>query len=299
MEGNNLYCISSDDRWTIGPLKEMSQDGWERLKRRAEVYFVGNNVSDAQAKRAKFLYLCGDDMLDLYETLEKKKVVIDPEDKEKEQKEKERPYQELLLTLDAHFEKQRSAKFEIYVLRQMKQDNNESVEMFVTRLRKQALKCSFSDDRVNEEVLQMLISGTSSQTLREKLLIDDNMTLQQAIDAGKRLEAAKERAKIFSPDSSVARVKVERSKSGPCYGCGRFGHKKFDPKCPAREAECHSCHEVGHYKRLCRKFKADLEQRKSNDLKKQPSDKRRLPRDTKEEPDTKRKHAHLAQSKQE
>lgn len=95
---------------------------------------------------------------------------------------------------------------------------------FVARLRAQAQKCGFEEERIKEEVLQMLIWGTNSQQLRDKLLNDDPGTLNQAIVIGNKIKESKRRAKVFTEDSKVARVKSGKKIEGKYFDSGFQGY---------------------------------------------------------------------------
>ena len=52
---------------------------------------------------------------------------------------------------------------------QYKQKPNENIDEFVTRARTLALKCQFSDQELNERIIELIIASTSYDGLRNEL----------------------------------------------------------------------------------------------------------------------------------
>lgn len=47
------------------------------------------------------------------------------------------------------------------------------------------------------------------------------------------------------------RYKTREKKKGACYACGREGHYRKDPNCPAKGKICNKCHKEGHFAQCC------------------------------------------------
>ena len=52
---------------------------------------------------------------------------------------------------------------------------------------------------------------------------------------------------------------VRSLRYGPCYACGRKGHRSGDKRCPAKEKQCYKCHEIGYFSRCCRTKRNDTD----------------------------------------
>lgn len=98
----------------------------------------------------------------------------------------------LIKKFDDHFLPRENTSFERYKFFIMRQ-NGSTIEQFVTALRDQANKCKF--DQLKDGLIKcMLICGVNSTEMREKLLEDDSLTLEQAIHKCNAIAEAKEQS---------------------------------------------------------------------------------------------------------
>ena len=147
----------------------------------------------------------------------------------------------------------------------MTQQDGETVDQFITRLRKQAQNCNLNDPDV--DIREQVIDKCRSSVLRRKLLGKENLTLTKVQDVARAMEAADLQAKQMGVQReeplSVHKVvqkslskssKQPNKKSGKrqCYRCGQEGHYGRVKCCPARKAECSKCKMVGHYAAVCK-----------------------------------------------
>ena len=71
----------------------------------------------------------------------------------------------------AYFEPKSNFRLARFQLRDLRQENGEPVDSFLTRLRQQASKCSFANpDYVDDNILDQLKKGTAHSQVRKKLL---------------------------------------------------------------------------------------------------------------------------------
>ena len=77
-------------------------------------------------------------------------------------------------------------------LQSYRQQDGESVYDFITRLKLQAKKCDFHDDREsNERVLEQFSAGIRHMELQKELLSTaQNFTSEQALERGRTFEAS-------------------------------------------------------------------------------------------------------------
>ena len=133
---------------------------WKRWTKRLENLFVAIKLTDENRQKALLLYYGGEELMILCETL------LDTEDA---------TYKLAKIKLDAYFEPKINITYETYVFRSMKQEEDESVDQYYTRLKSAALRCEFYD--VDREVRDQIVMHGSSSNLRKKALRDDlNLT---------------------------------------------------------------------------------------------------------------------------
>lgn len=81
------------------------------------------------------------------------------------------PYDNCVSLLKAYFQKKTSRTYEKYLLRQIKQEPSEDFQSFLKKIREQVKSCEFPDQlRVNEEIIDQVVFGTSSDSLRAERL---------------------------------------------------------------------------------------------------------------------------------
>ena len=77
--------------------------------------------------------------------------------------------------LDQYFKQKKNITYERYIIKNIKQNEEESTVSFVTRLRKQAEYCAFSN--VAEAVKDQFISECHSVKLKQKFLKDREINI--------------------------------------------------------------------------------------------------------------------------
>jgi hypothetical protein len=140
---------------------------WKTWKRRFETFLVAVNVTDDKQKRALLLYQAGQDTQELFDTL-----TDTGED-----------YATAIGKLDAYFAPKKNVDFETFQFRQAAQEDGETVDQFVARLRKLAVTCEFSD--TDKELKAAIIQHCQSKHLRRYALREDDLTLDKPWKPGK------------------------------------------------------------------------------------------------------------------
>ena len=153
-----------------------------------------------------------------------------------------------------------------YKLRACKQEPNETVDSFVKRIRVIAAECKLQN--VEENIIDTLIFGTTSEKIQAKLLQkDDNLTLDQALDIARTEEATRKqlqdlnskevhaiKARLNKPQQQrryrAPTSTQQRQTEKTCSKCGT-NHNSSDV-CPAKGTTCVQCGKPNHWKRVCR-----------------------------------------------
>ena len=99
--------------------------------------------------------LCGDEVQDIFFSL-----------KEEEGSD---AYEKATKTLSKHFQPKINVPYERYCFRSMAQEDGESIEQFIVRLRQRAIRCNFQN--ADEEIRDQVIEKCKSHKIRSKLLI--------------------------------------------------------------------------------------------------------------------------------
>ena len=142
------------------------------------------------------------------------------------------------------------------------QKPDESAEAFIRALFEIAQLCDFGENK-DERVRDQLVVGTSDKTTSEKLQLEEQLTLERAIEICRTREQVKSQMAAQSASSSLDFVKKnaqrrphkEKSKKNPsassekCRNCG-IDHAGRD--CPAKGKKCLKCKKTGHFRAVCR-----------------------------------------------
>ncbi|KAJ1189025.1 hypothetical protein NDU88_005778 [Pleurodeles waltl] len=163
---------------------------------------------------------------------------------------------------------------ERYYFGRREQGKDESVEEYITSLRKLAASCKFGSS-VDERIRDQFVLRCSSDKIREELWLKDEPEevilvakgVEHMLKCVKELGSNKvmtyESSKVDevicevkSKELNTVRKKDEESKfKGECFRCGKIGHKANASMCPALNVVCSGCGRKGHYYRCCRNKK--------------------------------------------
>lgn len=140
---------------------------------------IGLNIKDdTKRKRALLLHYAGEEINDIFETL--------PDTGE------ENDYQTAVDALNAHFAPTANSEFSIYCFHQAKQQPNETLDTFHTRLQQLAMSCSFTDK--DKEVKTQIIQACTSRKLRRSALQHPEWSLSNLLNSGRAMELANKQA---------------------------------------------------------------------------------------------------------
>lgn len=163
------------------------------------------------------------------------------------------------------------------------QDNEESLQSYVTRLRKLAASCEYgelTDDLIRDRlVIGLKNNGDKVRFLREKIL-DLKKTIQMCITSGvaaqemKKIQSAEDKAdevkkfddrkkaprrrrfkkapdKEDKSDDKQTKSGVEARSGFTCKYCGRQQRHEKRTECPAFGKTCSKCKKKGHFSSVC------------------------------------------------
>ena len=120
---------------------------------------------------------------------------------------------------------------------------------FMTRLKLQAQKCYFRDDREsNERVLEQFFAVIRHMELQKELLSTaQDFTTVQALERGTTFEASIAHMKQLTNVNAMRTFPIRK-----CHNCG--GNHQNDPReqCPAYGTICHKFGKPNHWGKVCR-----------------------------------------------
>ena len=251
---------------------EVHSDGntgprWKKWVIRLERLLIAMNITDTELKKALMLHFAGSEVDEIFDTLE------DPE--------AESDYKAAVKMLTEYFAPQMNIAYEVYNVRQARQNQEESLDSYHVRLRQLAKTCDFTD--IDKEIKEHIILSCTSNTLRRRAL-QDECSLEQLLKVGRSLEISESQARhLEGRDQAINSVrgrnrshqdrrnyslrenkppthqfskknfytcKQSKDPNQICRNCGgHFPHKQV---CPAKGKDCRACGKRGHFARVCR-----------------------------------------------
>ena len=118
-------------------------------------------MTDNKQKRALWLYQACQATQDIFDTLAE---TGDDDD-----------YDSAVGSLDTYFSPKKHVDYEIFKFHEVKQQADETIEQFTTRLRKLAATCDFTS--IDKEVKSAIIQNCSSKRLRRYALLHNELIL--------------------------------------------------------------------------------------------------------------------------
>ena len=256
MEKNALPkfdCFS--DPATIGPR-------WTRWLTSFELYADGKGLiisegttaATKQRRRATLLHLAGPDVQEIFTTLTETGDATN--------------YASAVEALNAYFVPQVNSAFARQTFHRITQNPGETVQQFVTRLRKAAKDCDFGTDPDNQ-IRDAVLNKCTSTYIKRKLLEEgQGLNLTRTLEVAAKCEKIETQLAALSvkgeESESINRIN-ERSNNPStstqgrfqgrdkiCYRCGLLGHLGRDPQCPARGKTYRKCGGKDHFEKVCK-----------------------------------------------
>ncbi len=161
-------------------------------------------------------------------------------------------YEMVIKKINDHLNPQASVHLNKYQFRQIKQNEGESFNELVQRVREAAKQCKFQPDVCEDECVSQMIQACESKSLRMKALNSKRkLTMRDIIDMG-RLDENVNAYVSAVPSISTASVNTI-GQNMPCRNCGfNLPHKSQSGECPAKGKECAKCGKPNHFAKVCR-----------------------------------------------
>ena len=169
-------------------------ENWKRFKQKFELYNVasGMSVKDDKSQTSMLLHVIGDGALDIYNTFE----FAQSDDKMKLAK--------VMGKFERYCTPKRNVTYERHKFFTRSQHMNETIDQYATELRNRAQSCEFGD-LTNGLIRDRIICGMSDDGVRERLLRQEDLTLDKTLQLCRAAEATRAQAKeLSSKDEKVS-----------------------------------------------------------------------------------------------
>ena len=156
---------------------------------------------------------------------------------------------------------------DIYLIR-VYQTEEIKLDAFILDLRNKAKTCEF-ESLQDSLIKDRIVCGIDSNSIRERLLRDNDLTLEKAISIVRAAETSKTQVqRLNNPSLEVesihknfertSRRKYQREETKPSRNvsktqyCSRCGSNHAPKQCQAFGQTCHKCHGNNHFVKMCR-----------------------------------------------
>ena len=236
---------------------------WKKWITRFEFCLTAAGITNDARMKANLINCAGEQVFDIFESLTitpRAGVGGGPDETE---------YAATKRTLSEYFNPADNTEYHVFKFRSTKQQENETMDQFSSRLKHLADSCDFTNK--DKEVKSQIIQSCLSKKFRREALQNSTWTLKDLLDRARTLELVdKHAAEIEEKEHLVelnATNKVKQAKySKPkkqqklCAFCGKDYHKEGLNTCPARGKKCAKCGKMNHFAAACLSTKQEEKQ---------------------------------------
>ena len=187
-----------------------------------------------------------------------------------------------LVKLSRDILRQKNVSFEIFKFRSLKQEPNETIDEFHTRLQMASKYYEFGENK-EKEIKAQIELGTINKKLRRYSFRTPALTLTELLDYARTSHKTEKQARGIEANTQqsssnfeddVNKVQSRQSRypklpgrqrataqaSKQCFRCGYARPHPMGSKCHAEGQQCSNCLKYNHFARVCRsRGKKDLE----------------------------------------
>lgn len=224
---------------------------WDDWKTVLNQYFDGYLIREDNRK-LQLLFLHGG--IKLYKIHATLPVEIDDENITQE-------YDKAIYRLDKYFKPRQSRVVESFKFGRARQNPNETIDQYITRLRTIAQYCEF--DNVDRQIVDKVVQTCYSEELRREFLKQPNIDIQALQDLGRIYDSLEDETRILRGEESYENAveavsmnnlsknyKYTTTNTIKCFKCG--GAYPHDSECKAQGKTCNKCGKPNHFAKFCR-----------------------------------------------
>ena len=156
------------------------------------------------------------------------------------------------------------------------QRSDETADQYVTELKLLAKNCEFGVLE-SELIRGRVVYGITSERVKERLLREQDLTLDKALELCRINEQSKEQMKVLHEAQGVNAIKQQNTKTSTNRGkfnakcrrdfkrddkkqdyissCGKCGKLHSSRECPAFGKKCYNCDTSNHFAKFCKSKK--------------------------------------------
>lgn len=215
---------------------------WAKWVRSFKLYLMASGIKDDAQKRILLLHLGGWDVQDIFVTMEDTG--------------NDKDYEVALRNLNNYFTQKNNVLYERHIFWLAVQEQGESVDSFVSRLKQLAVMCDFGDHK-DDLICDQVIDKCTSTALRRRLLREKDLTLSILQDIARTIEAADQQAAKMEKlninavgKGNILHVSTQFAEGKPQskYKSSAFSQQSTKH---AHQLTCHRCGRVRHYGKMC------------------------------------------------
>ncbi|XP_063831961.1 uncharacterized protein LOC135081157 [Ostrinia nubilalis] len=212
--------------------------------RHVELYMVATEChkKSSEIKAAILLHLLGEEGVDKFDTIDL------PEAKKKD-------YDEVLKALGDYCMPKTNESINRHTFFNRNQKEGENITEYVAQLKKLSVTCNFEGLR-DSLIKDRIIGGLLDKTLQERLLREQELSLEKCINMCKTAEIATQYMRKLTEEDSKDIDKINRdhrqqpmSRAFKCKSCG---YQHPPRRCPAYGKQCNYCKKMNHFSTVCR-----------------------------------------------
>ena len=232
---------------------DATADHWTHYIERLEFFFVANDITTDDKKKAVMLSVCGAETYKLFRSLS---APDKPSDKS---------YTDLKTVIQAHLSPTPNIIAERFALNTRSRQSSESVSQYVAELKRLSQDCQYGAS-LNDMLRDRLVCGINDSSIQRKLLSEGStLSFDNAFKIALSIESATQQSAAMHPQqqftgnrshesilkvSDTSRVPPFKGQESNCFRCG----SKHNPAtCPFKDQNCFFCNSKGHTARVCRK----------------------------------------------
>lgn len=229
-------------------------NNWKTFKFQFQNFIIATKQDELPEERkvAMLLHMLGVEVVQIYQSFELKNVSL----------------KLVLDTFEEYFAPKKSLSLERNKFLSRRQLPNESLEMFYTSLKTLSSTCELKD-LTDPLVKDIFILGLSEDNtyLKERLLEQgDAKSLAEIFELARTITMSRDNnhrsAEVFgirpqTPQGSGynSRSSNVTNNKSKCQSCG---YQHYNNRCPAFRSTCKSCGNMGHYAKMCREKKVQM-----------------------------------------